>query len=82
MKDILKRINELAQKKKNEGLTESEVGEMKTLREKYLEIFRGSMQELLLNTTVVDPEGADVTPKKLRTEQARNRKKAIWSSGK
>ncbi|NKE05795.1 MULTISPECIES: DUF896 domain-containing protein [Mesobacillus] len=80
MKDILKRINELAQKKKNEGLTESEVGEMNELRQKYLDIFRGSMQELLLNTTVVDPEGADVTPKKLRTEQARNRKKAIWSS--
>ena len=80
MKDILKRINELAQKKKNEGLTESEVGEMNELRQKYLDIFRGSMQELLLNTTVVDPEGADVTPQKLRTEQARNRKKAIWSS--
>ncbi|WP_226646287.1 DUF896 domain-containing protein [Mesobacillus subterraneus] len=80
MKDILKRINELAQKKKNEGLTGSEIAEMNTLRQKYLDIFRGSMQELLLNTTVVDPEGTDVTPKKLRTEQARNRKKAIWSS--
>ncbi|WP_079504740.1 DUF896 domain-containing protein [Mesobacillus jeotgali] len=80
MLDILKRINELAHKKKNEGLTEIEMEEMNRLRKMYLEIFRGSMQELLLNTTVVDPEGADVTPKKLRTEQARNRKKAIWST--
>ncbi|RSD28473.1 DUF896 domain-containing protein [Mesobacillus subterraneus] len=80
MKDILKRINELAQKKKNVGLAESEIDELNTLRQKYLNIFRGSMQELLLNTTVVDPTGADVTPKKLRFEQASNRKKAIWSS--
>jgi uncharacterized protein YnzC (UPF0291/DUF896 family) len=80
MLDILKRINELANKKKNDGLTEIEVEEMNRLRKEYLDIFRGSMQELLLNTTVVDPEGADVTPKKLRTEQTRNRKKAIWTN--
>ncbi|WP_210367053.1 DUF896 domain-containing protein [Bacillus sp. REN3] len=79
MLDILKRINELSYKRKNAGLTEIEVGEMNRLRNTYLQIFRGSMEELLLNTTVVDPKGADVTPKKLRKEQARNRKKAIWS---
>ena len=80
MLDILKRINELALKKKTEGLTEIETEEMSRLRKAYLQIFRGSMEDLLLNTTVVDPEGADVTPKKLRAEQARNRKKAIWST--
>ncbi|WP_102261113.1 DUF896 domain-containing protein [Mesobacillus jeotgali] len=80
MLDILKRINQLALKKKNEGLTEIEADELNRLRKTYLQIFRGSMENLLLNTTVVDPVGADVTPKKLRTEQARIRKKAIWSS--
>lgn len=80
MLDILKRINQLALKKKNEGLTEIEADELIQLRRNYLQIFRGSMEDLLLNTTVVDPVGADVTPEKLRKEQARNRKKAIWST--
>ncbi len=80
MLDILQRINELAQKERNEGLTEIETAERKRLRTLYLQIFRGSMEDILLNTTVLDTKGADVTPEKLRMEQARNRKKAIWSN--
>lgn len=80
MLDVLQKINELAQKERNEGLTEVETAERNRLRTLYLQIFRGSMEDILLNTTVLDPKGADVTPGKLRLEQARNRKKAIWSN--
>lgn len=38
----------------------------------------GSMEELLLNTTIVDPKGDDVTPEKLKRAQARHNVKPIW----
>lgn len=78
MHEILKRINELALKRKNEGLTPIENNELNHLRRKYIKLFRGSMEELLLNTTIIDPQGNDVTSKKLKTAQARNRMKSIW----
>lgn len=45
--------------------------EQTDLRKEYLQIFRGSVQSILLNATVYDPNGDDVTPEKLRKEQAR-----------
>ncbi|WP_420828516.1 DUF896 domain-containing protein [Jeotgalibaca caeni] len=70
MDHLLKRINELAKKAKTPaGLTEAEKTERATLREEYLQNFRGSMNEILLNSTVYDPEGNDVTPKKLKRAQ-------------
>ncbi len=78
MHEILNRINELALKNKNEGLYQTELNELTTLRKKYINIFRGSMEELLLNTTLIDTHGQDVTPEKLKKEQAKNKVKAIW----
>lgn len=78
MQEILKRINELALKRKTEGLTQYENAEIVNLRRKYIQEFRGSMEELLLNTTIVDPKGDDITPKKLKKAQARHRMKPIW----
>nr|WP_295974766.1 DUF896 domain-containing protein [uncultured Bacillus sp.] len=77
MHEILKRINELALKRKLEGLTQYENAEIANLRRKYIQVFRGSMEELLLNTTIVDPRGDDVTPKKLKKAQVRNKMKSI-----
>ncbi|MDX6151501.1 DUF896 domain-containing protein [Marinococcus sp. PL1-022] len=66
----LPRINELARKKVNQGLTAQEQQEQKQLREEYLQMIRGSMEETLLTTTVQDPEGNDVTPEKLKNIQS------------
>ncbi len=73
MKDLIKRINELANKSKTSELTEEEKKEQKELREEYLKIFRGNMKETLLNTKVIDIEGNDVTPDKVKREQENRR---------
>ncbi|MGO4950515.1 DUF896 domain-containing protein [Paenibacillus sp. DRB1-1] len=67
---ILERINQLAKKTKEVGLTEIEKTEQTDLRKEYLQIFRGSVQSILLNATIYDPNGDDVTPEKLKKEQA------------
>ncbi|GEL76302.1 DUF896 domain-containing protein [Tenuibacillus multivorans] len=67
--DRLKRINELAKKSKNEGLTDKEKKEQKKLREEYLKAFRQSFKNQLHSLKVVDPEGTDVTPDTLKKEQ-------------
>lgn len=66
----LPRINELARKKVNQGLSAQEQQEQKQLREEYLQMIRGSMEATLLTTTVQDPEGNDVTPDKLKNIQS------------
>ncbi|MDM5225114.1 DUF896 domain-containing protein [Cytobacillus sp. NJ13] len=78
MHEILKRINELALKRKKVGLTQIENAEIVKLRSQYIKEFRGSMEELLLNTTIVDPIGDNVTPEKLKRAQARHKVKPIW----
>ena len=57
------RINELAKKKK--GL-EEEAKEQSKLRKQYLDSFRKGFKQQLENTKVIDPEGNDVTPEKLK----------------
>ncbi|WHY59809.1 DUF896 domain-containing protein [Cytobacillus firmus] len=78
MHEFLRRINELAAKRKKEGLTQIENAELNILRCQYIQEFRGSMEEPLLNTTIVDPIGDDVTPEKLKRAQARHKVKPIW----
>ncbi|URJ47656.1 DUF896 domain-containing protein [Paenibacillus polymyxa] len=69
MNTILERINQLAKKAKEVGLTEIEKMEQTDLRKEYLQIFRDSVQSILLNATIYDPNGDDVTPEKLKKEQ-------------
>ncbi|EJL9294569.1 DUF896 domain-containing protein [Staphylococcus pseudintermedius] len=71
-KEKLNRINELANKKKSEGLTETEAKEQSQLRSKYLEVFRSSFKSQIENTKVIDPDGNDVTPEKLKEVQKQN----------
>ncbi|MDR7870433.1 MAG: DUF896 domain-containing protein [Tissierellaceae bacterium] len=73
MKDLIEKINELAQKSKSVGLTEEEKEEQHKLRQEYLQVFRGNFKETLMNVKVVDKMGNDVTPEKLIKEQ--NKKK-------
>ncbi|MGJ9460483.1 DUF896 domain-containing protein [Oceanobacillus sp. CF4.6] len=73
-KEKLERINILAKKSKNEGLSDEEKVEQKKLREEYLNNVRGSFKNQFKSMTVVDPEGNDVTPQKVRDLQERNKK--------
>lgn len=73
-KDKLDRINQLANKAKIEALTVEEKQEQKTLREEYLKNIRSSFTNQLKTMTVIDPEGKDVTPQKVKDLQERNKK--------
>ena len=55
--ETIKRINELARKKKAEGLTEEELAEQKALREEYLEGIRANFKSQLDSIRVVDEKG-------------------------
>lgn len=66
MRYLLNEINELAYKEKVFGLTAEEKLTQVQLRKKYAGLFRSSMEYVLLNTTIVDANGADVTPSKLQ----------------
>lgn len=65
----IERINELARKKKTVGLTQVEQDEQLLLRQEYLEAFRGGMRNHIEGLKVVDEEGKDVTPEKLKQIQ-------------
>ena len=65
----LKRISELAKKSKAEGLSLSEQNEQKELRDQYLHSFRSSMKGHIEGLKVVDEEGNDLTPEKLKQIQ-------------
>jgi uncharacterized protein YnzC (UPF0291/DUF896 family) len=71
--DLLKRINELANKAKEEELTEDEKREQKRLRKAYLKAFRSSFKKEIEGMKIVDPEGQDVTPGKLKKIQKEKR---------
>ena len=65
----IERINELARKKKTVGLTPVEQEEQLLLRQEYLEAFRGGMRNHIEGLKIVDEEGNDVTPDKLKAIQ-------------
>lgn len=71
-KDKIDRINELSRKSKAGELSMEEAKEQTALRKEYLATFRTSMRETIENVQVIDPEGTDVTPEKVKN--ARNRK--------
>ncbi|CAM3725825.1 DUF896 domain-containing protein [Mesobacillus thioparans] len=71
--DKIARINELARKAKTSKLTEEEAKEQTKLRAEYLQSFRSSMLNTLKGVTIVDPEGNDVTPEKLKEEKMKNK---------
>ncbi len=57
VKEKLDRINFLAKKKKEEGLTPEETLEQAELRKEYLEEFRRGFRAQLENIVIVDEEG-------------------------
>lgn len=72
-KEKLARINELAKKSKSVGLSTEEAKEQSKLRSEYLDTFRRSMSDTLEHVKILDPEGNDVTPQKIKDIKARRR---------
>lgn len=67
--DLIDRINELAHKKKDKGLTEEEQAEQKRLRETYLSLFRENFRSHIEMLQVYDKNGKEVTPEKVKRIQ-------------
>lgn len=65
-KEKLARINELAKKAKEKGLSKEEAKEQSRLRGEYLQSFRASMKQTIENVRVFDTTGQEVTPEKVR----------------
>ncbi|MGN1138507.1 MAG: DUF896 domain-containing protein [Ruminococcus sp.] len=57
MDELTERINQLARKKREQGLTEEEQAEQKQLYKEYLARFRGNFERQLANTDVEYPNG-------------------------
>lgn len=74
MDTLIARINVLARKKKTEGLTDEEKAEQQELYQQYLQIFRSGFKQQLASVKIVDSEGKDVTPKKLKEEKKKSKK--------
>lgn len=68
----IRRINELAKKSKTSGLSIEEAKEQSQLRSEYLKTFRSTMRDTIENVKVIDPDGNDVTPDKVK--EARDKK--------
>jgi uncharacterized protein YnzC (UPF0291/DUF896 family) len=65
----LDRINELAKKQRQEGLTNAEMVEQTVLQQDYLREIRGQVLNTVSGITVLDPLGNDVTPDKVLQER-------------
>ena len=65
----IERINVLARKKKSEGLNPEEAQEQAALRQEYLTSLRHGMRNHIEGMKIVDQEGTDVTPDKLKQIQ-------------
>ena len=73
-KEKIARINELAKKKKAEGLTEEELLEQKALRAEYIAEFRASFTGILENTVIQYPDGSKQSVPEFRDAQKKEKK--------
>ncbi|WP_099222766.1 DUF896 domain-containing protein [Listeria costaricensis] len=71
MKELLAQINAYAAKQKEGSLTEHEKTHQAELRKEYCAMIRGTIKDNLHHVTIIDPLGDDVTPRKLKEEQAK-----------
>lgn len=57
MEKLIKRINELAKKAKEQGLTEEEKAEQVKLRQEYIKKFRQGFENTMSNVYIMDANG-------------------------
>ncbi|WP_430602795.1 hypothetical protein IGJ02_000099 [Enterococcus sp. DIV0724b] len=79
MLPVLHKINKLAKKAREEGLTLNEERLRAELREEYLQTIRDQFNNTLMGVTIYDPIGDDVTPEKLKKEQKKYFGKKVGS---
>ena len=72
MDDLIKRINELAKKQRESGLTDDEKKEQAELRQKYLVRFRASFQNQLNNTYFVTEDGKEIALTEINKKNGKN----------
>ena len=58
-KDMIDRINWLANKKKTAGLTEEEQAEQKILYREYIDAFKANLKSQLDRIEIIDEESSD-----------------------
>ena len=68
-KELINEINRLAHKSKTEGLTDEEKIKQQKLRKEYITAFKSGFKAQLQTIKVVDANGNDITPKKLKDEK-------------
>lgn len=65
--ELLKRINFLAKKAREEGLTEEEKAEQADLRAQYIKSFRQGLENTLSNVYIMDTKGNKKKVEKKKT---------------
>ena len=58
MNEVIARINALAKKNKEEGLTDEELAERDKLRRIYIDSVTGNLKNQLENSSIVYPDGS------------------------
>jgi uncharacterized protein YnzC (UPF0291/DUF896 family) len=66
----IKRINALARKAKEQGLSEAEAQEQKKLRKEFLEEFRANFRKDMDKIEIVEKDGTVRTLKEVRNEKS------------
>ena len=72
MDELITRINELAKKQREVGLTDEEKAEQQTLRQRYLVRFRASFTNQLKNTYFVTEEGKEIPLTEINKKDGKN----------
>lgn len=67
--DKIKRINYLAKKKKESGLSSEELSEQKQLQQEYIQNLRKGLSNHIEGLKIVDAKGNDLTSKKVKQIQ-------------
>lgn len=57
MDNLIKRINELSKKSREQGLNDEEKSEQAVLRQEYIKKFRQGMENTLSNVYIMDESG-------------------------
>ena len=63
MNEVIARINALAKKNKEQGLTDEELAERDKLRRIYIDSYKQNLVAQLENTYIVQPDGTKVKVK-------------------